>query len=234
MSTLPWLDPEQLWFPETQQALDDPNGLLALGGDLSPERLLLGYRKGIFPWFSEDQPILWWSPDPRCVIFPQELHISGSMRRTLNRGYFSVTLDRAFGEVISGCADTREEGTWITADVKQAYRRLHRLGKAHSFEVWNPQGEVVGGLYGVAIGRCFFGESMYAIETNASKVAFIHCVRQLAAWGYQLLDCQIENPHLRSLGARLISRREFLSILNEQIDIPADHSQWEMTWHWPD
>ncbi|MFE8071628.1 leucyl/phenylalanyl-tRNA--protein transferase [Marinobacteraceae bacterium S3BR75-40.1] len=234
MSTLPWLEPDHLWFPDPRTALDDPDGLLAIGGDLSVDRLTLAYRNGIFPWFSEDQPILWWSPDPRCVLFPEELHISRSLRKTLNKERFTVTINKAFTEVIDGCATSREEGTWITPDMRLAYLRLHALGMAHSFETWNDEGELVGGLYGVAMGRCFFGESMFTRETDASKVAFVHAVRQLQAWEYALLDCQVENPHLRSLGATLISRERFLTILKQNIDAMPRQLAWHMEWRWPD
>src|SRR5690554_649765 len=170
MSELPWIDARYLWFPPAEEALDEPDGLLALGGDLAPERLLLAYRQGIFPWFSDDQPILWWSPNPRCVLFPDHIHIARSLRRTLNRQQFTITCDKAFRRVIRLCGTTRPEGTWITDDMETAYNDLHRQGFAHSFEAWNPDGELVGGLYGLAIGRCFFAESMFSLETNASRV----------------------------------------------------------------
>ncbi len=234
MTTLPWLDPERLWFPEPESALDDPDGLLAIGGDLGVERLLLAYRQGIFPWFSDEQPILWWSPNPRCVLLPGDLHISRSLRKTLRRHQFAVTFDRAFADVISACATTRDEGTWITADMRLAYLRLHALGFAHSVEAWDSDGNLAGGLYGVALGRCFFGESMFSRQTDASKVAFAHCVRQLEAWGYAMIDCQVENAHLRSLGARLISRSEFLSILKDNVGKAPGHDQWNLEWQWPD
>lgn len=232
MTSLPWLDPDSLWFPDPNAALDEPDGLLALGGDLRPERLKLAYRHGIFPWFSEEQPILWWSPDPRCVIFPPEVHISRSLRRTLNSRRFTVTIDKAFAEVIDACGRERSEGTWITPGMRNAYVQLHQLGLGHSFEAWNAEGELVGGLYGVALGSCFFGESMFTRETNASKVVFVHCLRQLQAWGYALMDCQVENPHLMSLGARLIPRARFLSILKDNIDRRPDQLVWQMQWQW--
>lgn len=232
MTALPWLDSDSFWFPDPDTALDDPDGLLALGGDLSVERLTLAYRNGIFPWFSEEQPILWWSPDPRCVIFPSEVHVSRSLRRTLNSHRFNVTVDKAFTEVIDACGRERSEGTWITPGMRLAYTRLHQLGVAHSFEAWNQNGDLVGGLYGVAQGSCFFGESMFARETDASKVVFVHSLKQLEAWGYALMDCQVENAHLISLGARLIPRRRFLSILKDNIDRPPDQSIWQMQWQW--
>ncbi|MEC7816077.1 MAG: leucyl/phenylalanyl-tRNA--protein transferase [Pseudomonadota bacterium] len=233
MTTLPWLDPDHLWFPPANEALDDPDGLLALGGDLSPQRLELAYRNGIFPWFSEDQPILWWSPDPRCVLFPEDIHVSRSLRRVLNRRTFTVTADQCFGRIIRLCASTRAEGTWITDDMVAAYTRLHRLGLAHSIEVWNPRGELAGGMYGVAIGRCFFGESMFSLETNASKVLMVHLAHQLADWGYRIMDCQVESQHLLTMGARTIPRSEFLSILRASIDRTPAHPDWTIAWQWP-
>lgn len=232
MTNLPWLDPDMLWFPDPETALDDPDGLLALGGDLSVERLQLAYRRGIFPWFSAEQPILWWSPNPRCVIFPERVHISRSLRRTLNSRRFTITTDRAFAEVIDRCGRERSEGTWITPAMRLAYNRLHQLGIAHSFEAWNHNGDLVGGLYGVAQGSCFFGESMFARETNASKVVFVHCLRQLEEWGFAMMDCQVENPHLISLGAELIPRQRFLSILGDNIDRPPNNSTWQLQWQW--
>ncbi len=233
MTSLPWLDPDQLWFPPADQALDDPDGLLAVGGDLATERLKLAYRNGIFPWFTEEQPILWWSPDPRCVLFPDDIHISRSLRRTLNRRPFQVTLDRDFTGVLQHCANTRSEGTWITPGMMQAYTRLHQQGVAHSFEAWNRQGQLVGGLYGVALGRCFFGESMFSLETDASKVVMVHIAHHLALWGYRLMDCQVESDHLLRMGARTIPRQRFLSILKAEVDTPPDQNAWKLQWHWP-
>lgn len=233
MTSLPWIDPDHLWFPPAEEALDDPDGLLALGGDLSTERLILAYRNGIFPWYSDDQPILWWSPDPRCVLFPEEIHIARSLRRTLNSGHFTVTADRDFNSVIRLCADTRAEGTWITDDMVHSYTQLHRQGVAHSIEVWNPAGKLVGGMYGLAIGRCFFGESMFSLETNASKVLMVHLACQLALWGYRIMDCQVESSHLLKMGARCIPRREFLSILRASVDRSPNHSCWQIQWRWP-
>src|SRR5690554_5152304 len=232
MSALPWLDPEYLWFPPAEDALDEPDGLLALGGDLSSDRLMYAYRHGIFPWYSEEQPILWWSPDPRCVLLPDEVHISRSLRRTLNRQYFQITTDRAFRRVIRLCGSTRPEGTWITPDMEQAYIDLHRQGYAHSIEAWNPAGELVGGLYGIAIGRCFFGESMFSLEPDASKTILVHLCGQLAQSGYRMMDCQVESPHLLRMGARTIRRSVFLSILQENIDQPPHQIQWQLDWTW--
>lgn len=210
-----WLDPDNREsFPDVSFALREPDGLLAIGGDLSTERLLAAYRRGIFPWYSEGQPILWWSPDPRTVLFPQRLHVSRSLRRSLRRGNFQIRLDTSFAAVIEACAAPRrdEPGTWITAEMAHAYLRLHQLGHAHCAEAWQ-DGGLVGGLYGIAIGRVFFGESMFARVTDASKVAFVHLVRQLEAWGFALIDCQVDSEHLRSLGAEPIPRRTFIEYL---------------------
>jgi len=205
-------------FPPIEHALDDPSGLLAAGGDLSPKRLVDAYRKGIFPWFDKDQPILWWSPSPRAVLFPQQLHISRSLHKALRQGNYTVTLDSDFEEVIRACAEPRSysDGTWITEDMIEAYIRLHELGYAHSVEV-RANGLLVGGVYGIALGKVFFGESMFSRQTNASKIAFVHLVKQLQAWGFRLIDCQVENPHLVSLGSTNIDRSEFKSILESQI-----------------
>jgi len=233
MTSLPWLDTDQLWFPPPEGALDEPDGLLAVGGDLSSERLLLAYKSGIFPWFSDDQPILWWSPNPRCVLFPEEVHVSRSLRRTLNQGSFLVSADRCFRRIIRLCGSTRAEGTWITDDMISAYTHLHRLGIAHSIEVWNRQGELAGGMYGLALGQCFFGESMFSLQTNASKVLMVHLSRQLANWGYRLVDCQVPSEHLLSMGARTIPRTEFLSILRQCVERKPDQPDWNFNWRWP-
>jgi leucyl/phenylalanyl-tRNA--protein transferase len=211
-----WIDAQDpdIRFPDVALALRDPDGLLALGGDLSSERLLLAYRSGIFPWFGPDQPLLWWSPDPRLVLYPDGLRVSRSLARTLRAGPFRVTLDSAFSAVIEQCAVRRkgQAGTWITPEMRNAYQRLHRAGHAHSVESW--QGDtLVGGLYGVAIGRIFFGESMFTRASDASKVAFVHLVRQLQAWDFALIDCQVQTRHLQSLGAVSIPRAEFVQQL---------------------
>ena len=212
-----WLDawPPDAPFPPVELALREPDGLLAVGGDLSPQRLLRAYRQGIFPWYNAGQPILWWSPDPRLVLFPGALEISRSLRKTLRRGTFQITLDTDFEAVITACAAPRvdAQGTWITPDVAAAYTRLHALGHAHSVEVWR-QGRLVGGLYGVALGRVFFGESMFTRASDASKVGFVHLVRQLQRWGFELIDCQVYTGHLARLGATLVSRTAF----NAQLD----------------
>lgn len=232
MTPLPWLDPDQLWFPPAEEALDDPDGLLALGGDLSTERLILAYRNGIFPWYSDDQPILWWSPDPRCVLFPENIHISRSLRRTLNQGRFRITADQAFGQVMQLCASTRSEGTWITDDMIASYSALHRQGIAHSIEAWNKNGELAGGLYGLTIGRCFFGESMFSLETNASKAVMVHLARQLQEWGYYIMDCQVESDHLLSMGASTLARSDFLAIISTYIDQEPEQPDWNFHWQW--
>jgi len=190
--------------------LVDPRGLLAAGGDLSPTRLLNAYRHGIFPWYSEGQPILWWSPAPRCVLLPQAVHISRRLRRRYNQGQYRLSTDRAFAEVIEACARPRRDhdGTWITDEMRSAYIRLHELGIAHSLEVWLDD-ELVGGIYGLALGQVFFGESMFSAHQDASKIALVALCRQLQQWDFTLLDCQLSNAHLMSMGAEEISREKF-------------------------
>lgn len=230
MITLPWLDPDSLEFPDTGEALDDPNGLLAGGGDLSAQRLLHAYRRGIFPWFEDGQPILWWSPDPRAVLFPERLHISRSLRKVLRRGEFTVTADRAFEAVMQACAAPRNDaaGTWITDDMLMAYTELHHLSYAHSIEVWRHQ-ELVGGLYGLGLGRVFFGESMFSWADNASKIAFVHLVAQLRAWGFRLIDCQVSSKHLLTLGAEEIPREAFEQILLNYAYLPSISGPWQLS-----
>lgn len=213
--------PPQMPFPSPNRAETDPDGLVAVGGDLTPTRLINAYRCGIFPWYSAGQPLLWWSPDPRMVLFPSKLHVSRSLRKVLRKGYFRVTFDRAFDAVIQGCAQPRRDqgGSWLTPEMIQAYGRLHRLGVAHSVECW--QGEtLVGGLYGVQLGRIFFGESMFHRVTDASKVAFVELTRTLEARGCPLIDCQVHSDHLASLGAELVPRPRFLEILEEHVEAP--------------
>lgn len=202
-------DPESP-FPPTDQALENPQGLLAVGGDLSPARLINAYRNGIFPWYSVDQPILWWSPAPRCVIYPDAVHVSRRLRRRYNQGQYSLTADRSFEQVIEACAGPRrdQDDTWITDEMKNAYIRLHELGVAHSVEV-SIDGQLAGGIYGLALGQVFFGESMFSERDDASKIALVALCRQLQEWGFTLLDCQVSNSHLLSMGAREISRQDF-------------------------
>lgn len=215
---LSWLARDSLQFPPLTRALREPDGLLAAGGDLSPERLVAAYRHGCFPWFSDDQPILWWSPDPRMVLFPAELHVSRSLEKLLRQQRYRVTFDQDFRSVIGHCAALRaDSGTWITRDIQQAYSELHRRGIAHSVECWQGD-ELVGGLYGIAMGRLFFGESMFSTASNASKVAFVTLVRQLHACGFSLIDCQMHTSHLASLGARAIPRHQFAGYLARDID----------------
>ena len=226
---IPWLD-GNADFPPLEQALRRPNGLLAAGGDLSPQRLMRAYRHGIFPWFSPGEPILWWSPDPRMVLFPSELKISRSLAKTLRKGQFAITADTAFDQVIEGCSEPRagQPGTWITPQMQQAYRKLHQRGHAHSVETWQ-QGRLVGGLYGVAIGRAFFGESMFSRVSEASKVALAHLVPQLEGWGFGLIDCQMRTPLLASFGAREVARSEFARRLAELVNYPDIPAPWQLT-----
>ncbi len=201
-------------FPAPGEALQSPNGLLAWGGDLHPDRLLRAYREGTFPWYSEGQPILWWNPAPRCVIFPSKVHLSRRTRRRYNSGVFRLSVDLDFESVIEACADPRGDGqgTWITRNMKKAYVELHRSGHAHSLEVWKGD-ELAGGIYGLSLGRVFFGESMFSRRTDASKIALVALCRLIAAHGYAVLDCQVGNPHLFSMGAEQISREAFQSLL---------------------
>jgi len=210
------------------QALREPDGLLAIGGCLSQNRLLTAYRHGIFPWYNPGEPILWWSPDPRLVLFPDKLVVSRSLRKTLRKNIFTVSFDRAFNAVIAACAAPRKDtaGTWITTDIDAAYNQLHQAGFAHSVETWLDD-ELVGGLYGVAIGQVFFGESMFHTRTDASKVAFATLVKQLNSWGYQLIDCQMHTRHLESFGAQEIDRDYFIKLLDQYCDAPVQPSAWQ-------
>ncbi|MGQ9660217.1 MAG: leucyl/phenylalanyl-tRNA--protein transferase [Thermochromatium sp.] len=223
------LDPcDRTAFPDPSQALREPNGLLAVGGDLSPERLIHAYRRGIFPWFSAGDPILWWSPDPRAILIPERFHSSRSLRKSLRRGDFITTLDRDFAGVIQGCSEPRDAkgGTWLVPEMIAAYRRLHTLGLAHSVEVWHA-GELVGGLYGVAIGRAFFGESMFSRVSDASKVALARLCEHLRAWGFGVIDCQMTTRHLLSLGAFEVPRAEFLRLLERYSASPGYDGSWD-------
>lgn len=206
---IPWLAGEAA-FPPVEAALDDPPGLLCAGGSLGPEWLLAAYRRGIFPWYSEGQPILWWSPDPRMVLFPSAIHISHSLRKTLRRGRFEVRLDTAFASVIAACAGPRDgaSGTWITPEMQHAYLRMHELGYAHSVEAWDGN-SLLGGLYGMALGGVFFGESMFSHATDASKVCLAHLARHLESLNFAVIDCQMTTAHLVSMGACEIPRADF-------------------------
>lgn len=215
-----------LVFPHPDRA--DPDGLLAIGGDLRPERLLLAYSNGIFPWYGDDLPILWHSPDPRVVLQPQRLHVSRSLRKTLRRNVYRVTVDGAFARVIDQCARVRREGergTWITAEMRDAYVRLHELGFAHSVEAWD-DGGLAGGLYGVSLGSAFFGESMFALRPDASKVAFVRLTEQLRRWEFELIDCQVHTAHLERFGARPWPRRRFLAALERCLEHPTRRGAW--------
>lgn len=206
----------------------DEDGLLAVGGDLSPRRLLLAYANGIFPWFNEEDPILWWSPDPRMILFPENLKVSKSMRQVLRRQYFEISYDQAFEQVIDACAAINRPGqfgTWITEEMRQAYLKMHKLGFAHSVEAWQ-EGKLVGGLYGLSLGKCFFGESMFAKVSNASKVAFVHLARCLQRKDFWLIDCQVHTQHLESLGAGLIPRESFLEYLEDN----QQEDTWRGSW----
>lgn len=218
-------DPEA--FPDVSLALTEPDGLLAIGGDLSPARLLAAYKRGIFPWYSKGQPILWWSPNPRAVLYPKELHISRSLRKTLRRGQFTVTLDHAFAQVIMECAKSRNDqrGTWITQEMMQAYQQLHALGFAHSVEVW-VNDRLVGGMYGVSLGKVFFGESMFSRLTDASKVAMVYLCKQLERWEFALLDAQVQSAHLDSMGAIPLARDKFIESLARHTEQPMPHGTW--------
>ncbi|MEJ1298850.1 MAG: leucyl/phenylalanyl-tRNA--protein transferase [Candidatus Sedimenticola sp. (ex Thyasira tokunagai)] len=215
-------------FPPVSQAEIEPDGLLAVGGDLSPERLLNAYQHGIFPWYSDDQPILWWSPDPRMVLFPEKIKISRSLRKSLRNRSFQVTFDHHFEEVIRACGEPRGDGdgTWITEEMIGAYCQLNNLGYAHSVEVWRDN-LLVGGLYGVALGGVFFGESMFSRESDASKVALVHLVVQISQWGYRMIDCQIHSAHLGSLGAEEIPRSEFSDLLEKWCETPGKTGSWQ-------
>ncbi len=218
---LTWLSKHSLSFPPLSRALREPDGLLAAGGDLRPERILAAYRHGCYPWYQQGQPILWWSPDPRFVLFPDELHISRSLGKVLRRRAFTISYDQAFDRVIDACAGPRSyaDGTWITDAMRQAYQQLHRLGHAHSVEVWQA-GELVGGLYGLCIGQVFFGESMFSHVDNASKTAFAHLVPDLKRWGIRLIDCQMQTRHLASFGGRAIDRQTFAEQLAQLVEQP--------------
>lgn len=214
-------------FPPVDRALREPNGLLAAGGELTTGRLLQAYRNGIFPWYSDGEPVLWWSPDPRMVLVPEEIAISRSLRKRMRRKDHEIRTDTSFSDVMIACAEPREgeAGTWITEEMVSAYSALHRAGYAHCVETWM-DGRLAGGLYGVSIGRMFFGESMFSRESDASKIALAHLARQLAHWQFGLIDCQMATPHLASLGAREIDRKVFLRAVSELVNYPTRMGAW--------
>ncbi len=220
--------PDEVLFPDPELA--DPTGLIAIGGDLQPSRLLQAYASGIFPWYSEGQPILWHSPDPRFVLFPQELHVSRSLRQAMRKGTFRITLDESFEDVITRCAAVPrpgQDGTWITDEMLDGYLDLHRLGFAHSAEDWN-QDELVGGLYGVSLGSIFFGESMFADRSDASKVAFVTLVEQLIRWNFSLIDSQVHTSHLERFGSVEIPRSRYLRLLREALGSETRRGPWSL------
>ncbi|MCF1426618.1 MAG: leucyl/phenylalanyl-tRNA--protein transferase [Shewanella sp.] len=227
MNSLSFLDSGQAQFPPPELALTEPNGLLAIGGDLSVARLSQAYYQGIFPWFNEDDPILWWSPDPRAVFVPGNMHISHSLLKFIKRMSWRFSINQAFSEVIRECAAPRakQQGTWITPYVQQAYLAMHLQGRAHSLEVWNGE-ELVGGLYGVAVGQVFCGESMFHRQTNASKAAMAMLCQYLQAQHFRLIDAQVMNPHLQSIGARALMRKEFLALLHQFRDGAVNPECW--------
>lgn len=214
MNSLSYLNHQLEQFPEPELALTDPNGLLAIGGDLQPERLLNAYYEGIFPWFNLDDPILWWSPDPRAVFVPGSMKVSRSLNKFLKKQTWTYTVNQAFDDVIKGCAQPRasQDGTWITTEIQHAYQALHHQGKAHSIEVWDKE-QLIGGLYGLAIGQVFCGESMFHNQTNASKAAMLALHQHLLRSGFKLIDAQVMNPHLVSLGATALKRKDFINLL---------------------
>lgn len=228
---LPQLGRDSYEFPPTEEALEDPNGLLAFGGDLSIARLLSAYTRGIFPWFNPGQPILWWTPDPRTVFFPRDVHCSRSLQKFMRRSTWHVTIDGRFAEVIEACAALRSNssGTWISPQMQLAYSQLHEVGYAHSVEVWDGD-QLTGGLYGVAIGRAFFGESMFSTASNASKVALICLARFLQRHGFELFDAQVASEHLFTMGARTISRETFEGLLAQSCREPYI-SDMQTVWH---
>ncbi|MDY6823884.1 MAG: leucyl/phenylalanyl-tRNA--protein transferase [Thermodesulfobacteriota bacterium] len=223
-----FLDENAISFPSPQIA--DRDGLLAVGGDLNVDRLLAAYRLGIFPWYSEGDPILWWSPDPRLILIPHGIHVSRRLRRTMNKGEFTFTMDTVFEDVITSCANVRRgfrEGTWIVDEMIDAYTRLHKAGYAHSVEAWQAD-RLVGGLYGVAIGSCFFGESMFTTVSNASKAAFVKLTAFLVQNGFAMIDCQVTTPHLVRFGAEEIPREHFLKVLEKCVAQPTLKGKWRL------
>jgi leucyl/phenylalanyl-tRNA--protein transferase len=219
--------PGETAFPDPGHAEREPNGLLAVGGDLHPDRLLSAYAHGIFPWYSEGQPILWWSPDPRTLLYPDRVHVSRSLRRQLRRGGLELRIDTAFNQVIAACAAPRggQDGTWLLPEMQQAYIRLHQMGRAHAIELWR-DGRLVGGLYGLALGRAFFGESMFSRIPSASRIVMVYLCEHLASLGYHFLDCQVHNPHLERMGACEIPRERFLRELEVAVREPEPPGAW--------
>ena len=229
MRSLPWLDPQLQDFPDPSRALSEPNGLLAVGGDLSAARLIRAYRSGIFPWYEDPQPILWWSPNPRTIMYPNQFHLSRSLRKMIRSGGFRATVDQHFAEVIQHCGELRrhQEGTWITPEMHHAYCALHEQGYAHSVEILHDD-KLVGGLYGLALGRVFFGESMFSLQANASKMALWLLSRELLCRDFRLIDCQVESAHLTSLGAITIDRSDYIAHLQAYAKPPDPVGQWSL------
>ena len=233
--TAPYLldDIHKTIFPDVGLALTEPDGLLAVGGDLSIERLTSAYQQGIFPWYSEGQPILWWSPDPRMVLEPKDIKISRSLAKTIRKNEVRITFDQNFTDVITACSESRlekgkqQEETWILDEMIEAYVKLHEAGYAHSVECWK-DGKLVGGLYGVAIGKVFFGESMFSRISDASKIAFVSLAQHLEQWGFKLIDCQVYTSHLESLGASMITRKQFLTLLKQHAVSDTKNSKWQI------
>ncbi|MEJ2115536.1 MAG: leucyl/phenylalanyl-tRNA--protein transferase [Gammaproteobacteria bacterium] len=227
-----WLDPSnpEEPFPDINKALTDPEGLLAAGGDLSEIRLLNAYRNGIFPWYEYGQPILWWSPNPRGVIFTNKFKISTSLRKTLRKHNWTVTFDGNFRQTVLACAAPRSyaRGTWITNEMTDAYYKLHKMGHAHSIELWDPQERLIGGIYGVLIGKMFYGESMFSFQTNASKVALAYLTMHMNYWGFPLLDCQLPSKHLATLGAETISRGDYIKQMTPLCNIELLDFKWHL------
>ncbi len=232
MGQISWLEPATTDFPATSLALDEPNGLLAAGGDLSLPRMLAAYEQGIFPWYSDNDPILWWSPDPRLILDPREIHINRSTRKLAKKQPYTFSVDKAFSAVIRHCAQAPRDGagTWITEEMIEAYCSLYEAGFAHSVEAWK-DGELIGGLYGIALGKVFFGESMFSRLTGASRLAFCTLCLQLQAWGFELIDCQVHSDYLESLGAREISRKDFESRLRALVK--QKNIDWKSAWAMP-
>lgn len=221
--------PADIRFPDPSHAERDPDGLLAVGGDLSPQRLLNAYRQGIFPWYSQHQPILWWSPDPRTLLYPDKLHVSRSLRRQLRKGGLTLRMNMAFDAVIDACAEPRadQHGTWILPEVREAYIGMHDLGAAHSIELWQGS-RLVGGMYGIALGAAFFGESMFSRVASGSRIVMVHLCGQLAAHGYHFLDCQVFNPHLGRMGATPVPRSRFLTELERALVSDVNPGIWSL------